>query len=132
AEESERAYTHPILIAGDELWTDYTLEVRFARQSDRYQSGVVFRYHTDRVYYFAGVAEGKAVLKKINNGSAFRKMDETVLAEAPLEWKPGAFIRLKVTAQNDQLTAEFGERVKLEARDASFKQGKIGYLSDVP
>jgi rhamnogalacturonan endolyase len=130
--ERERPYTHPLLVAGDELWTDYTVAVRFAPESDQYQSGVVFRYHTNRVYYFAGVVGQKAVLKKINNGVAFRKMDETVLAERPLTWKPGEFLALKVTVEGDKLTADFGRGVKLEARDAAFKQGKIGFLSDVP
>jgi rhamnogalacturonan endolyase len=130
--DRERPYTHPMIIAGDELWTDYTLDVRFAPENDRHQSGVVFRYHTNRVYYFAGVIGQKAVIKKINNGVAFRKMDETILAESPLAWKPGEFLSLKVTAEGDKLTADFGSGVKLEARDAAFKHGKIGFTSDVP
>jgi hypothetical protein len=132
ASESERPYTHPMLIAGDELWGDYTVELRFAPESDQGQSGIVFRYHTDRVYYFAGVVGQKAVLKQVNNGSAFHQLDETVLAEKPFPWKPGGFIALKVTAHGDKLTAEFGAKVKLEAHNADFKQGKIGYTSDVP
>jgi hypothetical protein len=132
ASAGEQAYTHPMLIAGDELWTNYTVTLRFAPQSDDARSGIVFRYHTDRSYYFAGVVGQKAILKKVNGGSAFRKLDETVLAEKPFTWKPGEFIALKVTAQGDKLTAEFGNSVTLEARDASFKQGKIGYTSDVP
>jgi rhamnogalacturonan endolyase len=130
--QNERAYTHPMLIAGDELWADYTIEVRFAPQSGDGRSGIVFRYHTDRVYYFAGVSGQKAVLKKINNGTAFRKLDETILADKPIATKPGEFIALRVTAAGDELTAEFGRDVKLTARDSSFKRGKIGYTSDVP
>jgi rhamnogalacturonan endolyase len=64
--ETERQRTHPLLIAGDELWTDYTVDVRFAPETDEFQSGIVFRYHTDRVYYFAGVVGQKAILKKVN------------------------------------------------------------------
>jgi rhamnogalacturonan endolyase len=176
ATENERAYIHPMLTAGDELWSDYTVELRFAPEGESGRSGIAFRQHTDRVYYFAGVIGQKAVLKKINNGSAFRQLDETVLAEKPFSWKPGEFITLKVTAKGDQLTAEFrcettnhskvgralharrqtpddvvphsrraedcapylegsadkDSMVKLKARDASFKQGKIGYTADVP
>jgi hypothetical protein len=129
--DRERPYTHPMLVAGDDLWTDYTVEVGFAPESDKFQSGVVFRYHTDRVYYFAGVVGQKAVLKKINNGIAFRKMDETILAEKEFAWKPGEFINLKITAEGNKLTADFNG-TKLEARDGSFRQGKIGFTSDVP
>ena len=94
----ERAYIHPLLVAGDDLWTDYTVSLRFAPESDAAQSGIVFRYHTDRDYYFAGVIGQKAVLKKVNGASAFHELDETMLAEKPLAWKPGEFIALKVTA----------------------------------
>jgi rhamnogalacturonan endolyase len=130
--DRERAYTHPMLIAGVDLWGDYTVETRFAPESDAFQSGVVFRYRNDRHYYFAGVVGQKAILKKVNGGVGFRKMDETVLAESAFEWKPGEFIPLKVTAEGDRLTVEFDGRVKLEARDATFRQGKIGYTSDIP
>lgn len=128
----ERAYTHPMLIAGDELWTDYTVRVRFAPEDDRFQSGIAFRYHTSRVYYFAGVVGQRAILKKIGNGIAFRKLAETVLAEKPFAWKPGQFIPLEVTAAGDRLTARFGDQVVLEARDGAFQHGKIGYTADVP
>jgi rhamnogalacturonan endolyase len=130
--DRERPYTHPMIIAGDDLWTDYTVEVRFAPESDRYQSGVVFRYHNDRVYYFAGVDGQKAVLRKINNGVAFRKMDVTVLAEKPFTWTPGEFISLTITVRGNELTALFNDKSRLEAHDGAFAHGKIGFTSDVP
>jgi len=131
--DRERPYTHPILIAGDDLWTDYTVEVSFAPESDQFQSGILFRYRNDRVYYFAGVVGQKAVLKKVNDGVGFRKIDEKVLAEKPFSWTAGDFIGVKITATGENLAVEFEDgKVKLEARDASFKNGKIGYTSDVP
>jgi hypothetical protein len=129
----ERTYTHPIVIAGDDLWGDYTLETKFAPEvDDGGISGVVFRYRTDRKYYFLGVAGQKAILRKLNDGVGFRKMDETILAEKPLTWKPGEYIPLRVTVTGDHIVAMLGHDVTLEAHDAAFAQGKIGLVSDMP
>lgn len=132
APEQERDSTHPMLIAGDDLWTDYTVDLRFAPETLAGRSGIVFRYHTDRVYYFAGVQGARAILSKVDNGRAFRKLNERILAEKPLAWQPGEFIALTVTVAGDRLTAEFENKVRLEARDAGIPRGKIGYSADVP
>src|SRR5262245_21831557 len=34
ASSAERPYTHPLVIAGDELWSDYTVETKFAPETD--------------------------------------------------------------------------------------------------
>jgi rhamnogalacturonan endolyase len=131
APAEERSNTHPIVIAGDALWSDYTLETSLAPESGDGQSGIVFRYRNDRAYYLAGVLGAKAFIKKVNGGAAFRKLDETILAERPLAWKPGEPIPVRVTVIGGALRADFGA-VRLEARDAAFPAGKIGFTSDVP
>lgn len=52
AYDNKRVHTHPMVVVGDELWTDYTVTVQFAPETDRAQSGLVFRYRNDRCYYF--------------------------------------------------------------------------------
>jgi hypothetical protein len=132
AAEGERTYMHPMVIAGDELWSDYEFETKFAPEvDDAGMSGVVFRYRNDRRYYFAGVLGQKAILKKVDQGIAFRKLNETVLAEKPLTWKPGEFIAVKIETAGDRLRATIGD-VKLEAQDATFPRGKVGLTSDMP
>jgi len=128
----ERSRTHPMLVAGDPAWADYELETRFAPATTEGRSGVVFRYRHDRAHYFAGVTGGEARLEKVNEGAAFRKLAETVLAGRPFSWKAGDFVRLRVGVQGDALRAEFGDQVVLEARDATFPEGRIGLTSDVP
>ena len=49
--ESKAAWTHPMLVAGDSLWRDYTLEVRLSPHSTRDRTGIIFRYRNDRCYY---------------------------------------------------------------------------------
>ena len=58
-------HTHPMVIAGDPLWDDYTLTVTFAPGSSVKQSGILFRYQNDRCYYFCGVSGDKAVMKMV-------------------------------------------------------------------
>jgi rhamnogalacturonan endolyase len=128
----ERSRTHPMLVAGDPAWSDYELEVRFTPATMEGQSGVVFRYRHDRAHYFAGVLGAEAVLKKVNEGAAFRKLNETVLAHKPFAWRPGAPIRLRVGVRGETLRVELDGQVVLEARDATFPGGRIGLTSDVP
>jgi rhamnogalacturonan endolyase len=128
----ERSRTHPMLVAGDPAWSDYELETRFAPSTTDGQSGVVVRYRHDRAHYFAGVMGEEALLKKVNEGAAFRKLAETVLARKPFARRPGDSVRLRVGVHGDLLRAEFDDRVVLEAHDTTFPQGRVGLTSDVP
>jgi hypothetical protein len=127
----ERSRTHPLLVAGDPEWADYDLETRIAPAGADGRCGVAFRYRHDRAYYFAGITGEEAVIEKVNEGSAFRRLATTVLARKPFRFPPGAFVGLRVEARGDVLHAAFAGRVALEARDAAFPQGRIGLTSDV-
>lgn len=132
ADLAERPYTHAMVVAGDDEWSDYSVGVRFAPQSDDGQSGVVFLYRHDRAYYFAGLIGQRLVLKKVFEGKAFRVLDETVLAEAPCAWKAGEGLALHVSADGGKLRAEIEGRASVEASDATFRTGRIGLTADVP
>ena len=125
-------HTHPMLVAGSPRWGDYTLSVRFAPEDDQGQSGIMFRYRNDRCYYFFGVEGPRAVLKMVRHGTGFRQPYERVLAEAPLGWKPGAYLAAKVTVAGESIRAQLGEKLVLEARDGTYREGRIGLVADVP
>jgi len=129
---SEAKYTHPVLVAGDSLWDDYTVETRFTPESDRAASGVLFRYQNDRCYYFLGVESRNAVLKKVRHGSAFRTLDETVLASKPFSWDPGQVLSARISARESMLRGEIGTGIVLEAKDGTYPMGRIGLLADAP
>jgi len=132
-EDQYKKYTHSIVIAGDELWKDYTLEVSFAPdKKTEDQSGVLFRYQNDRCYYFFGVKGSKAILKWVNNASAYQKPDEKILAEAPVEWQSGEYMTAVITVNGDKIQASIDGDVTLEATDQTFGNGKVGLMSDVP
>src|SRR4030042_6051751 len=46
---------HPMVIAWNKHWKNYTFLTSFTPDSNHYQCGVVFRYRNDRCYYFFGI-----------------------------------------------------------------------------
>ncbi len=125
-------HTHPMIVTGSECWRDYTATVRFAPDSDEKQSGFAFRYKNDRCYYFAGIHQGKAILKRVNHATAFHKPDETILAQAEWDFKSGAFIAATVKVNGKHIHASFNQTVILEADDDTFLQGKVALTADIP
>jgi rhamnogalacturonan endolyase len=125
-------YSHPMIIAGDELWEDYELTVRFVPESKEYQSGVVFRYQNDRCYYFFGVAGNKAILKMVKDATGFHKPYEKILSEAEYQWQPGEALTAEVSVQADHIRARLNNDIALEATDSTYTQGKIGLTANVP
>ena len=123
---------HPMVIAGDPLWTNYTLRVRFTPGSAERRSGVVFRYRNDRCYYFFGVERGKAVLRLVQNETAFRQPYEKTLAEEKFSYEPGKDLVAVVEVHQNQIRASIENGPTLAAEDNTYPAGKIGLLSDVP
>ncbi len=130
--KAELLYTHPILIAGDSLWNDYSVDVQFSPESKGEQSGFLFRYHNDRCYYFFGVLKDKVILKKVNHAEAYRTASEKILAETKTNWKPGELLTATVTVKGNHIAAQLNNGTLLETEDATFSKGKIGLMSDVP
>lgn len=132
ATPEERDATHPMLVAGDPAWSDYVLETRLAPTTAEGRSGIAFRYRHDRAYYFAGVKGGEALLLRVHEGTAFRQLDEKVLAHEPFARKPGEFVPVRVDVQGQNLRAEIGGGVVLQAQDPTFPRGRVALTSDVP
>ena len=128
----EKRYTHPFVIAGDSLWKDYALTVRFAPESDSGQSGLAFRYRNDQCYYFFGVDGRRVLLKKVKYNLGFRLANETVLAQAAFNPVPGSELTASVHVTGSRIRAVLNGRVELTAEDGDFSKGKIGLLADIP
>jgi hypothetical protein len=138
-EDTKTRYTHPMLVAGDALWQDYTLTANFAPASDKGQSGIIFRYRNDRCYYFFGVNGSKAILKMVRHATAYHKPYELTLAQKEFSWTPGAYLTAVVEVEGSHIRALLSQRspkdndtVSLEADDKTYSQGKIALMSDVP
>jgi len=125
-------HTHPMLVAGDALWRNYRVTADFAPATNKGQSGIVFRYRNDRCYYFCGVDGPRAVLKMVRHATAFHQPYEKVLAEKTCSWTPGRYLSVRIDVDGDRIQARLSNGVVLEATDATYPQGKIGLMSDVP
>ncbi len=128
----EASYAHPIIIAGDELWADYNLRVRFAPQSPEHQSGVVFRYQNDLCYYFFGVEHNKVILKMVQHAVGFHKPYEKILSQAQYDWQPGDFLTADILVKGSRIRAQLNGDIMLEATDSTYSKGKIGLTANVP
>lgn len=125
-------HAHPMVVAGDHAWRDYTLTVEFAPLSSRAQSGIVFRYHNDRCYYWFGVRDDAVVLKLVRHATDYRQPFERVLASAPCAMEPGRTLIARVTVEGNQIRAQLDDGPVLEADDDTWEQGRIGLMADVP
>ena len=130
--ENKLVHTHPTIVAGDVLWADYTLTARFTPETAKGRSGVSFRHRNDRCYYFLGVQDAKAVLKRVNHEKEFRVPDEKLLAEADFGWKPGEEVRVEVSVTGNRIEAAVNGKTRLVATDDMFKQGRISLTADYP
>ncbi len=125
-------YTHPMVVAGDELWEDYNLLVSFVPKSNEFQSGIVFRYQNDRCYYFFGVDGNKVVLKMVKHAVGFHEPYEIILSQADYNWQPDTILKARVKLNGNSIRAELDNDIVLEATDATYQKGKIGLTSNVP
>lgn len=130
--EEDARYTHPMIVAGDPLWSDYTAMVEFEPESATHPVGLAFRYQNDRCYYFFGVARGRTVLTQVNHGSGVRTATVDMLAEAEIAWSPGRPLTARVTAEQDRIRAWIDDRLVADVRDATFPLGRIALLADGP
>ncbi len=129
---NKRKETHPMLAAGDVLWTDYLVEAEFAPADDKGRSGIAFRVHTDRCYYFFGVDGETVLLLMVRHEEAFRVPHEEILAEAPFAPAAGRYLHARVRVSGADLRAELEPGIALEAKNAVYAQGGIALLADVP
>ena len=120
---------HPVVEAGDPLWCDYAVDAAWTPLADKGQSGVLFRYQSDRCYYFFGVTGQRAVIKYVKDGDAFRKPHEEILADALFAWKPGDRLTAHVEAAGNRLQGSLGQ-VTISAVHDAFPRGRIALLAD--
>jgi len=128
---NKATHSHPMLVAGDPLWRDYTVEAEFMPETEG-RSGLAIRYRNDRCYYFCGIEGTKAVIKLVNHERDFHEPLERLLAEAPFSLKKGERVNLRITTVGDRIKAIINGSLELEASDGTFPAGRLGLTSDVP
>lgn len=129
--KNDAQHCHPMIAAGDELWTDYTVLVRFVADDPEKPCGLAFRYQNDRCYYFFGVQGDEVLLKRVKDEVRFHVPDEQILARAKHNTAPNQTLTARVGVTGENIRAELNG-VVLEARDAAYSAGKVALLSDGP
>ena len=131
-EINKNNHWHPMVVAGDILWENYTVNASFSIMEKGKQAGVMFRHNNSRCYYFIGVNEGTAILKMVKHATAYHKPFEIILGSQDFNYEANKEIKVRIDVSGDQISASFENGPVFTAIDTTFKKGKIGFLTDGP
>jgi len=123
--------THPMIVAGDSLWSDYSIEVGFTPQAKFDKCGVVFGYKNPANFYFFGVEGNTVTLKHIQQSVTPLRPIETTLAIRPLVWSPGERLNATITVRRNGIWTILNDSITMHVGDLALS-GKIGLISDLP
>ncbi len=122
--------THPMVVAGDSLWRNYKVKVRFSASDPGQYSGIAFRYRNDRCFYFFGVKDSLAYISVFRHALSWDSLNETVIARTPYSSKPGTWLTAIITVEDSLITAQLEGSGKIKAVDNTYNSGKIGLVSN--
>ncbi len=131
-ETNPNSHWHPMVVAGDILWENYTIHASFSSLDKEKQCGVVFRYNNDRCYYMLGVEGNTAFLKMVNHARALHEPFEKILASEEFNYNIGDEINVIIDIHNDQFNARIVNGPEFLVSDTTYRNGKIAFLADGP
>jgi rhamnogalacturonan endolyase len=124
--------THPMLVAGESLWSDYSIEVGFTPQAKFDKCGVVFGYKHPADFYFFGIEGNTVTLKHVQQSVTPLRPIERILDIRPLIWSPGERLNATVTVRRNKVSTILNDSINMHAEGLSSLSGKIGLISDLP
>ncbi|NND33048.1 MAG: hypothetical protein HKN76_10690 [Saprospiraceae bacterium] len=124
-------FTHPMMVAGDSLWQNYSVDLRLATP-DTALSGIAIRYQNSRCYYFVGTHQGQAIIKKVNHAHALHQPTELILASTSFDAPADAFYDIKITVAGNIVELQLPDGQNLLAEDATYSRGRIALIADGP
>jgi len=125
-------FTHPMIMAGNSHWKDYSAGVTMTPSNIESRAGLIFRYHNDRQYYFFGQEKGKMVLLTVDHETGFHMPKENVLAAKKHTLKSGETFKLSVVVRNQVIEAYLNDQLQFEIKDATWQEGQIALMADAP
>ncbi len=126
---NEHQHTHPMVITGDFLWTDYMATTTF-QPKHHSRSGMMFRYHNNRCYYFVGFEKDAIKVLVVNHEKDFLVPNEIELANYPIAFDPTVSYTMSVTVHGPSIFVEVKDVVSFHLEDDTFLSGKVGFLAD--
>ena len=110
-----------VFVTGNRAWGDQTLRCRFnVHAADR--AGVVLRWQGMRRHYAFLFEKERALLVRQDYG-------ETVLAERPYVLEENRMVDLDARAEGPHLSLRVDGELLLEAEDATFATGGLGFYA---
>jgi rhamnogalacturonan endolyase len=133
-DSTARQFTNPILVTGDPEWNDYSVEVKVKPLALPGLAGVVFRYHTNRHYYWCGLTGGNKVQLALHLPiePALRVPGWKELASADFPYDTQRYYALKVEVAGPRMRVSIDGKEVLQASDAELAKGKAGVITGVP
>ncbi len=123
--------THPMIVAGESLWSDYSIDVGFTPQAKFDKCGVVFAYKHTADFFFFGVEGNTVTLKHVQQSVTPLRPIEVTLASQPLVWTPGERLNATVTVRRNNVSTILNDSINMHAEAPSLS-GQIGLISDLP
>ena len=111
---------HPMIVAGDQLWENYSIQTSFCTLDKKKQAGVAFRYRNDRCYYVLGVKENTAFLKLVKHATGFQKPYEKILASEKFEYNADEILSVRISVDMNQINAGFEKGLKNTKGDFNY------------
>ncbi|MCK5694372.1 MAG: hypothetical protein KAI08_16020, partial [Bacteroidales bacterium] len=126
--------THPMIVAGENLWSDYSIDVEFTPLAKFDKCGVVFGYKHPANFYFFGVEGNTVTLKHIQQSVTPLRPIETTLDIRPLVWSPGESLHATIAVRRKKVTIFLNDSISMYAEGPSLPslEGRIGLISDLP
>ncbi len=124
--------THPIVVAGDSMWSDCKIEVDFTPMAKFDKCGVVFGYQHPNEFYFFGTEGNTVILKHISQPVTPLRPFEIILDYKPLVWTPGEEMHAVVTIRRNNISTILNDSIRMFVDDLTVRPGRIGLISDMP
>jgi len=124
--------THPLVVAGDSLWDNYTIEVEFTPLDKFDKCGVVFGYQHANDFFFFGTEGNTITLKQVMPPVTPLRPIERILEYRPLVWSPGTRMSAVVSVRRNKITAIINDSIRMYTETSELRPGKVGLISDMP
>ena len=126
-------FTYPILVNGESLWGDYTLEAVVTPLKRDDLTGIIFRYQDGRHYYlFAFGPDDQLSLRYRDGEKAFRTDGWKILASKEVTTDPARSYTMRVEAYGTELRCLLDGNEVFSVSDDRYSGGQIGVLATTP
>ena len=124
----------PLLVTGDPEWSDYTLEAKVRPLLLEDKAGIVFRYHTNRHYYWFALEDGKKAVLDVHLpvDTGFKKANWKHLGSADFNYNAQRYYTLKVENAGSRIHCYIDGKLMIEASDSEILKGKAGVSAHIP